>query len=154
MYMFNLYFQIHSISMEYFVFYVLEQFLPELKQLLVSVKENVEVDIALSKANFVLDQQEDHSVQLPQKAYKSKKPLIERLDEFREEPQLLSKNPNLVSIPPSMEPIPTKPLFYDLALNFVQIPDLTEKIEGSQPKQKQGAGISGFVKGLWGWGKK
>lgn len=126
----------------------------ELKQLLASVKENVEIEIATSKANYVLDQQDDQGIQLPQKAYKSKKPLIERLDEFREEPQLLSKNPNLVTLPPAMEPIPAKPLFYDLALNFVQLPDLTEKIDGGQPKQKQGAGISGFVKGLWGWGKK
>lgn len=122
--------------------------------MLTVVKENVEVDIALANANYVLDQEEDQSIQLPQKAHKSKKPLIERLDEFREEPQLLSKNPNLVSLPPPMQPIPAKPLFYDLALNFLQFPDLTEKVEGSQPKQKQGAGISGFVKGLWGWGKK
>ncbi|KAJ8941473.1 hypothetical protein NQ318_015952 [Aromia moschata] len=62
--------------------------------------------------------------------------------------------PILLLLPPPMEPIPAKPLFYDLALNFVEFPDLSEKLEGTQPKQKQGAGISGFVKGLWGWGKK
>ncbi|XP_044253823.1 signal recognition particle subunit SRP68 [Tribolium madens] len=128
------------------------KFLKELDDLLKSVRESVDVDKITAQANCVLDQQEDQ-IQVPQKVYKSKKPLIERLDEFREEPQLLSKNPNIVSLPPAMEPIPAKPLFYDLALNFVELPDLTEKLEGGQKKEK-GAGISGFVKGLWGWGKK
>lgn len=112
--------------------------------------------MATAQANFILDQTEEPtSIPLPQRQYKSKKPIIERLDEFREEPQLLSKNPNLVTVPPAMEPVPAKPLFYDLALNFVEYPDLSDKLEGGQQKQqKQGAGISGFVKGLWGWGKK
>ncbi|XP_974448.1 signal recognition particle subunit SRP68 [Tribolium castaneum] len=128
------------------------KFLKELDDLVKSVRDTVDVDKITAQANCVLDQQEDQ-IQVPQKVYKSKKPLIERLDEFREEPQLLSKNPNIVSLPPAMEPIPAKPLFYDLALNFVELPDLTEKLEGGQKKEK-GAGISGFVKGLWGWGKK
>ncbi|RZC27682.1 hypothetical protein BDFB_003840 [Asbolus verrucosus] len=128
-------------------------FIKELEDLLKNVKENVDVDKINAQANCVLDLQEDQNIAVPQKVYKSKKPLIDRLDEFREEPQLLTKNPNIVSLPPAMEPIPAKPLFYDLALNFVEFPDLTEKLEGGQPKQK-GAGISGFVKGLWGWGKK
>lgn len=88
------------------------------------------------------------------KVYKNKKPLIERLDEFREEPQLLSKNPNVVTLPPEMKPVPAKPLFYDLALNYVEMPSLQEKLDDGKGSQKQGAGISGFVKGLWGWGKK
>lgn len=126
----------------------------ELEQVVKAAKDNVDVDKINAQANCVLDQQqEDYSITVPQKVHKSKKPLIDRLDEFREEPQLLTKNPNIVSLPPPMEPIPMKPLFYDLALNFVELPDLTEKLEEGQSKQK-GAGISGFVKGLWGWGKK
>ncbi|KAJ8964866.1 hypothetical protein NQ317_006451 [Molorchus minor] len=130
------------------------KFIIELEELISLVKENAEMKTISSQANFILDQQEDQAIPIPQKTYKSKKPLIERLDEFREDPQLLSKNPNIVPLPPPMEPVPAKPLFYDLALNFVEFPDLTEKLDGGQPKQKQGAGISGFVKGLWGWGKK
>lgn len=80
--------------------------------------------------------------------------MIERLDEFREDPQLLSKNPNVVNLPPAMEPVPAKPLFYDLALNYVEMPSLQEKLDDGKGQQKQGASISGFVKGLWGWGKK
>lgn len=126
---------------------------PELEKLLNHVKENVEIEKAKAQANFVLEKEDENVTIVPQKVYKSKKPLIERLDDFREEPQLLTKNPNLVSLPTNMEPIPVKPLFYDLALNFVEFPDLSEKLEGTQ-KSKQAAGISGFVKGLWGWGKK
>ncbi|XP_044760413.1 signal recognition particle subunit SRP68 [Coccinella septempunctata] len=125
---------------------------PELEQLVDHVKKNVEIEKAKAQANFVLEKEDENVTVVPQKVYKSKKPLIERLDDFREEPQLLTKNPNLVSLPTNMEPIPVKPLFYDLALNFVEFPDLSEKLEGTQ-KSKQGAGISGFVKGLWGWGK-
>ncbi|CAH1992163.1 unnamed protein product [Acanthoscelides obtectus] len=129
-------------------------YISELKELLQKIKDNAAVDTVNAQANFVLDQDDQQGIQLPQKVYKSKKPLVERLDEFREEPQLLSKNPNLVPVPPAMEPVPAKPLFYDLALNFVEFPDLSEKLEGGQPKKQQGAGISGFVKGLWGWGSK
>lgn len=127
--------------------------LKELTQLLIVVKDTYETEVASAKANFVLDAQEEQTIPVPQKVFKSKKPIIERLDEFREEPQLLSKNPNLVSLPPSMEPVPVKPLFFDLANNLVEFPDLTEKLEG-QSKAKEGAGITGFVKGLWGWGSK
>lgn len=88
-----------------------------------------------------------------QKTYKNKKPLIDRLDEFREDPQLLTKNPNIVTLPPNMEPVPVKPLFYDLALNFVEMPSVQEKLDEGKG-QKQAGGISGLVKGLWGWGKK
>ncbi|XP_030745354.1 signal recognition particle subunit SRP68 [Sitophilus oryzae] len=131
----------------------LNDYRTELKTFLSIVRDTYEVEVATAQANFVLDAQDDQSLPVPQKSFKSKKPLIERLDEFREEPQLLTKNPNLVSLPPNMTPVPAKPLFYDLALNLVQFPDLSEKLDG-QVKAKQGAGISGFVKGLWGWGSK
>ncbi|XP_072382810.1 signal recognition particle subunit SRP68 [Diabrotica undecimpunctata] len=128
----------------------------EVKEILQRIEDKSQIDIATAKANMILDQKQDEStIQFPQsqKTYKSKKPLVERLDEFREDPQLLSKNPNLVTLPPAMEPVPAKPLFFDLALNFAEFPDLSEKLDDGKPKQKQGAGISGFVKGLWGWGK-
>ncbi|CAG9773695.1 unnamed protein product [Ceutorhynchus assimilis] len=131
----------------------IDNYIAELAQYLTTVKQTAEIEVVNSKANYILDSQEDQTIIVPQKVVKSKKPLIERLDEFREEPQLLSKNPNLVSLPPSMEPVPAKPLFFDLANNLIEFPDLTEKLEG-QTKTKQAAGISGFVKGLWGWGSK
>lgn len=87
------------------------------------------------------------------KSQKLTKPLFERLSQYKEDPQLNSKNPNVYKITPDMEPIPCKPLFFDLALNFVEFPSLEDKIE-STSKKGGTASISGFVKGLWGWGGK
>lgn len=84
---------------------------------------------------------------------KTKKPLFERLPEYREDPALLTKQPNVYKLPPSMQPIPCKPLFFDLAFNMVEFPDLSEKL-GDQAKKAGQAGLTGFVKGLWGWGNK
>lgn len=117
------------------------------------VKENAAIERSVSLANIKLEQEEEQAIPVSTKVYKSKKPLYERLEEFREDPQLLMKNPNVVTLPPPMTPVPVKPLFYDLALNYVEFPSLQDKIDGGQSK-KQGAGISGFVKGLWGWGSK
>lgn len=79
-----------------------------------------------------------------------KPPLIERLDEYYEDPSLLTKEPNIVEIPPPMIPIPCKPLFFDLALDMVKFPPLNEKINERKGNANP-AGIKGFVKGLWGW---
>lgn len=86
------------------------------------------------------------------KQSKSKKPLYERLHEYREDASLLTKQPNVYNLPAPMECIPTKPLFFDLAFNMVEFPDLNDKL-GDQAKKGQ-AGLTGFVKGLWGWGNK
>lgn len=127
---------------------------PELMQMLKNVIEDVPSELAVMRSQAILEQHEDESATvLPTKVQKSKKPLIERLNEFHENSQYLTKNPNVVPMPPAMEPVPAKPLFYDLALNFVGFPSLEDKIEEGQSKQKQASGISGFVKGIWsGWG--
>lgn len=133
------------------------KFQGELADLLKDLEQNTDVELACAKANYVLEQEEEPTTPVlpekPQKPFKSKKPLIERLDEFREDPQLLTKSPNVVVMPPTMEAVPAKPLFYDLALNFVEMPSLQERVEEGKG-QKQSGGISGLVKGLWGWGKK
>lgn len=84
------------------------------------------------------------------KSQKSSKPLFERLSEYKEDQQLNTKNPNVFQLTPEMQPIPCKPLFFDLALNFVEFPSLDDKLDS--PGAKKGAGISGFVKGFLGWG--
>lgn len=90
------------------------------------------------------------------KAQKSSKPLFERLDQYKEDPTLNSRNPNVYKLTPEMEAIPCKPLFFDLALNFIEFPSLEDKVESPGKKGgAPGAGISGVVKGLkglWGWG--
>ncbi|XP_055297959.1 signal recognition particle subunit SRP68 [Sitodiplosis mosellana] len=86
-----------------------------------------------------------------QKSLKSK-PLFDRLSHYVEDQQLNSKNPNVYKLTPDIEPIPCKPLFFDLALNFVELPSLDDKIDSPVKKQQQQQGISGFVKGFLGWG--
>ncbi|KAM7429566.1 signal recognition particle subunit srp68 [Porites harrisoni] len=78
----------------------------------------------------------------------NEKPLSSRLDHFVTDPSLTSKKPQVISFPPEFEPVPCKPLFFDLALNQVQFPSLAHKVE-----EKKAAGIAGYFKGwLWGSG--
>lgn len=86
-----------------------------------------------------------------QKSLKSK-PLFERLSHYVEDQQLNSKNPNVFKLTPDIEPIPCKPLFFDLALNFVEMPSLEDRIDSSASSKSKQQGISGFVKGFLGWG--
>lgn len=86
-----------------------------------------------------------------QKSLKSK-PLVDRLSHYVEDQQLNSKNPNVFKITPDIEPIPCKPLFFDLALNFVELPSLDDKVDSPVKNKQQQQGISGFVKGFLGWG--
>ncbi|CAB3371450.1 Hypothetical predicted protein [Cloeon dipterum] len=114
------------------------------------LKSDIEGQKFSVHANSVLS--EDEQTETSTKTYvRQKKPLAERLDEYCEDQALTTKQPNVFKLPPEFEPIPCKPLFFDLAFNHVEFPSLEDKLE---QKQQQGAGISGFVKGLWGWGGK
>nr|CAG4640797.1 EOG090X04NF [Eulimnadia texana] len=95
---------------------------------------------------------DDISTAMGSLSVKSNKTLWERLDEFVEDGNLLTDNPNLIKFPPDMQAVPCKPLFFDLALNHVEFPSLAANMETK--KAPGGAGITGFVKGLWGWGGK
>lgn len=90
------------------------------------------------------------------------KPLLDRLDEYVEDPALLGgrgsaignsasssssskTQPNLVPFPPEFQPITCKPIFFDLALNNLEFPPLQHKMEQSK---------KGSTWGSWfGWGK-
>ena len=74
---------------------------------------------------------------------------MDRLEQYHEDSGLTSKAPNLTSFPPEFQPVPCKPLFFDLALNHVEFPSLEDRAEQS----KAGGGITGLVKG-WLWGGK
>uniref|UniRef100_T1J1Y0 Signal recognition particle subunit SRP68 n=1 Tax=Strigamia maritima TaxID=126957 RepID=T1J1Y0_STRMM len=79
-----------------------------------------------------------------------KKPLYERLDEYYEDQNLVSKQPNIAPFPPDFKAVACKPLFFDLALNHVEFPSFNDRVE-----QKKGVGLTGMVKGwLWGGGNK
>jgi len=81
----------------------------------------------------------------------SRKPLIERLDTYYEDPNLTNGKPNLANFPPNFRPIPCKPLFFDLAREHISFPDLQEKMKkpGQDEKQNDSQGWWG-----WAWGGK
>ncbi|CAL1543670.1 unnamed protein product [Lymnaea stagnalis] len=82
-----------------------------------------------------------------------KRPLEDRLDEYITEKSLTTKKAILTRFPPEFEPIPCRPLFFDLALNHIEFPSLDDKLE--QQKKAVAGGLTGIVKGwLGGWGKK
>uniref|UniRef100_A0A3P8NIX3 Signal recognition particle subunit SRP68 n=1 Tax=Astatotilapia calliptera TaxID=8154 RepID=A0A3P8NIX3_ASTCA len=74
-------------------------------------------------------------------------PLCDHLETFRFDPSLVGKQPSLVQFPPDFQPIPCKPLFFDLALNHVAFPPLDDKVE-----QKGKGGLTGYIKGIFGFG--
>lgn len=90
----------------------------------------------------------DETVEAPsQQQVRDNTPLCNRLEAFRLDPSLVGKQPNLVQFPPDFQPIPCKPLFFDLALNHVAFPPLDDKVE-----QKGKGGLTGYIKGIFGFG--
>uniref|UniRef100_A0AAQ5YHT7 Signal recognition particle subunit SRP68 n=1 Tax=Amphiprion ocellaris TaxID=80972 RepID=A0AAQ5YHT7_AMPOC len=90
----------------------------------------------------------DETAEVPsQQQVKDNTPLSDRLETFRLDPTLVGKQPNLVQFPPDFQPIPCKPLFFDLALNHVAFPALDDKVE-----QKGKGGLTGYIKGIFGFG--
>ncbi|XP_037094102.1 signal recognition particle subunit SRP68-like [Pollicipes pollicipes] len=90
------------------------------------------------------------------------KPLSERLDEYVDAPAAADR---VCQMPPAMRPVPCKPLFFDLALNHLSLPELAAESgrpaaaaapagAAGQAAAAQPGGLTGFVKGLWGWGGK
>lgn len=77
---------------------------------------------------------------------KDNKPLAECLEVFSIEPSLVTKHALLVEFPPRFQPIPCKPLFFDLALNHATFPPLEDKVE-----QKGRGGLTGYIKGFFGF---
>ncbi|XP_023585188.1 signal recognition particle subunit SRP68 [Trichechus manatus latirostris] len=77
---------------------------------------------------------------------KDNKPLVERFETFCLDPSLVTKQASLVHFPPGFQPIPCKPLFFDLALNHVAFPPLEDKLE-----QKTKSGLTGYIKGIFGF---
>ncbi|ETN57993.1 signal recognition particle 68 kda protein [Anopheles darlingi] len=123
---------------------------PELQQLVATI-EGCKFS---AHAYSVLEDDGTEDSVLYGKSLKTSKPLYERLSHYKEDATLNSRNPNVFKLVPEMEPIPAKPLFFDLALNFVEFPSLDDKIDQKAAGGKGGAaaGMTGFVKGLFSWG--
>lgn len=134
----------------------------DLQSAMKELLEKIEGSVFTAQAYSVLEQDEGAAQEegiFGAKAQKNTKPLFERLAVYKEDPQLNSKNPNVFKLTPDMEPIPCKPLFFDLALNYIEFPALDHKMDqsakgGKGGAQDEGKGISGLVKGFLGWGGK
>ena len=74
-------------------------------------------------------------------------PLIERLDEYYSNDIDLTK---LVTYPPKVEPIPVKPLFLDVAFNYIEYPGRVRKING-KPVNGVTEGAKGVEEKKRGW---
>ncbi|CAL8289195.1 unnamed protein product [Arctogadus glacialis] len=98
------------------------------------------------QAAAILDTEEVNEAPA-ERPVKDNTPLCDRLETFRLDPALVGKQPNLVHFPPGFQPIPCKPLFFDLALNHVAFPPLDDKVE-----QKGKGGLTGYIKGIFGFG--
>ncbi|CAF0795053.1 unnamed protein product [Brachionus calyciflorus] len=83
-------------------------------------------------------------------------PLIDRMDIYLEDSSLVSTTPNVARLALNFEPVQCKPLFFDLALNHLDLPNLEDKIEQKQQsqngaQQQQQQGVKGFIKGFFGF---
>jgi signal recognition particle subunit SRP68 len=88
--------------------------------------------------------------------------MVERLDEFDDDISL--SNPNLIDVDPKIEPIAFKPIYYDIAGNYVDYPlsrlearlGITESmdIEGEDASPREDKkGLMGLVSSLFGGGR-
>lgn len=81
-----------------------------------------------------------------------KMPLVDRLDTFYDDSSLTTKSPNVIKLPLTFEPIPCKPLFFDVALYQLDLPSYDDKIAPKNQEQQK-AGVKGFIKNMFGFGK-
>ena len=124
-----------------------------MKSEMVELMKLIESKQFMAHANSILEAETDSNPQPVQKVTKNV-PLTERLDEYYEDENLMKK-PNLTNFPPNFAPIPCKPLFFDLAREHVEFPDLEKKIAGPKGNSASQQGASGGWLGGWlGWGKK
>ncbi|MGH0141727.1 UNVERIFIED_CONTAM: hypothetical protein FKN15_031684 [Acipenser sinensis] len=117
--------------------------LPDVQELITEVN----AEMYSLQAAAILDTEDSAETPSQSQEVKDNKPLCDRLDAFHLDPSLVGKQPNLVTFPPEFQPIPCKPLFFDLALNHVAFPPLDDKVE-----QKGKGGLAGYIKGIFGFG--
>lgn len=82
---------------------------------------------------------ESNSAKAAEKGMTIAAPLVQRLNEYPT-PGIQVDLKNLVTYPPKIEPLPVKPLFLDVAFNYVEYPGRTRAIV--EPKQVQPPVIS------------
>eukprot|EP00039_Didymoeca_costata_P019492 m.337748 g.337748 ORF g.337748 m.337748 type:complete len:607 (-) comp18223_c0_seq1:172-1992(-) len=78
--------------------------------------------------------------------------LVQQLDQFDAGYATNLQKSNLVEFPPEFEPVPCKPLFFDLAGNHIKFPSLAERVEKIQAEQASAMGaVAGMFSGISKW---
>lgn len=75
--------------------------------------------------------------------------LLERLDVYPDTKEPW-KEPGVVTWPPRVIPVPVKPLFLDVAWNFVDYPGVREKAGEQKREDEEAAAKKGLLGRLWG----
>lgn len=75
--------------------------------------------------------------------------LLERLDIYPDQKEVW-KEPGVVMWPPRLVPVPVKPLFLDVAWNFVDYPGVKAKVEDQKREEEEAATKKGLLGRLWG----
>ncbi|EFO22206.1 signal recognition particle 68 [Loa loa] len=152
-------------------------FIVEKEDDLKNLHEQITASKFATQANRLVEAAGDNKCDTKQEIVDNR-PLVDTLDAFRKitlkDLHKTEQSIRIIPVPPSFIPMPNKPMFFDLALNHIKMPDLESKIasyafdkkETSQrnerpekeAKSKQGEqdanqqGIGGLVKG-WFWRK-
>ncbi|VDK88196.1 unnamed protein product [Litomosoides sigmodontis] len=144
---------------------------------LMNLHEQITASKFATQANRLVEVASGNRCDAKQETFDNR-PLIDTLNEFRkitsEDLCKGEQSIRLIAVPPSFIPMPNKPMFFDLALNHVKMPNLESKIasytiekketsqrgeraeKGIKSKQDEQEanqqGIGGLVKG-WFWRK-
>lgn len=91
--------------------------------------------------------------QAAESAGAGKAPLVERLDEWPE--QGIDWENGVVQWPPKVLPVPVKPLFLDIAWNYIEYPGVFREVEGVESAEEREEKAETARKGLLGrlWGR-
>jgi len=121
----------------------------KMKVELADLEKLIEENQFVAHANSILET-EQVTDKMSEMTIDNKVPLVDRLEQYYEDPELVKGKSNLVNFPPEFQAIPCKPLFFDLALNHLEMPSLDAKLEAGKGGEESGkGGLGGWI---WGWG--
>lgn len=125
-----------------------------LKKQLGALIRQADAEVLTCKAGRMLELAGGDTEETHISASEQKEPLVNRLEEYLPEKvmekKLLNNSAPLVPFPPAFEPVPAKPIFFDLALNHISFPSSSSNVNGSGALSS----ITGLMRGfLWGSGE-
>ncbi|KAF7190262.1 Signal recognition particle subunit SRP68 [Pseudocercospora fuligena] len=93
------------------------------------------IDALVSRMHAVVELRtlEANSAKAAEKGMTTAAPLCQRLNEYPS-PGIQVDLKNLVTYPPKIEPVPVKPLYLDIAFNYIEYPGRTRTVVEPQPQ--------------------